>query len=1199
MRVKQIELVGFKSFSDKTVLRLHDGVTCIVGPNGCGKSNVVDAFKWVLGEQSVKSLRGEKMEEVIFQGSSTIKQKGMAEVTMQIFFSGKQSAEDNNGSASDTSVPRDEASVSRRLYRSGESEYLLNKSQCRLKDIKDVFLDTGLDVKSYSILDQGRVTEIINTKPQERRFLIEEVAGVMKYKVRKTEALSKLESSKQNLQRINDIVHEVKRQINSLDRQVKKAERYKRLNGELSSVELRIAKREYVRLHGILHELSVEIERLKETDSLKRSALSTIENQLEAKRLELAGKEKTLAELENSLYSKEKEISESEKHVAILKTAIDNRIADIARLSAQQGDFDKKNEDLISKLGGFDADISAFASAMSGLTDELGEKRETLLSLELSIGDKESGLEEKRRGLFRVSEIVSQKRNELHKLQSSFETLQYRESASAKDFETVRDGIAASEESIRAEVEHITALQCRLSAIQSERDALRTETENLNRDIESKKNLLASEREALASNMARVGSLKELAFDKSLMDVLTEAVPAARRTALAGEGPSGLSADCPVLSDIISTEKEYEKAIEAALSERINSILLKNVDDILAATAVIRERNLARTALLYTGFSFEHSAPGSEEPFSGIIGKASDFISFENSEMQGPAGRILENTLIAKDLQSAIAYRNQKASLQYVLVTLDGEVIDRDGVILAGQGKDILKRKREIKELQAAVQEQQSLINTFENDLSVATGTLSEKNELLTNAGNTLVGIEKELSVAEHSLKNLYEEAERKQRKVSFLNSELATITGEKESLGTLISAKSEEIGLYEKERDSVNQSIAAMQESIGSVRAEYEAARSEVTDLQLSITSHREKLESLQREKASIADALKELDLSRKAAFREADEAALRLSDAAAELQGYEDAIKVLVIAADVMRRERASQKESIDNESRALVEENNSLKNMRFEIDAISSQLADANAKAIENRLRAENIETSIAQRYGVSIKDEEIATEGFDVAVDEEQVNQLSEKIRDLGPVNLGTIEEYEELKNRYDFLTKQQQDLTLSIAELEEAISRINASTRRKLREAYDALRAKFAEVFQTLFGGGRADIVLTDEENILESGIDIIAQPPGKKLQNLNLLSGGEKALTSLSLLFAGFLIKPSPLCILDEVDAPLDESNTVRFAQTIKGLSKDTQFIIITHNRSTMEVADYIYGITMEEPGVSKAISLQFAEIEK
>ncbi|MGD0282664.1 MAG: chromosome segregation protein SMC [Dissulfurispiraceae bacterium] len=1202
MRVKQIELVGFKSFSDKTVLSLHNGVTCIVGPNGCGKSNVVDAFKWVLGEQSVKSLRGEKMEEVIFQGSETVKQKGMAEVTLQISFSGKQ--DNNNGNTSDSNTPGDEASVSRRLYRSGESEYLHNRSQCRLRDIKDIFLDTGLDVKSYSILDQGRVSEIINSKPQDRRFLIEEVAGVMKYKVRKAEALSKLESSKLNLQRISDIIYEVKRQINSLDRQVKKAERYKRLNGELKCIELRIAKREYVRLYSILQELSVETEKLRETDSLKRGTLSSVENQIEAKRLELTGKERALADLENSLYTKEKEISESEKRVAILKTAIESKRDYIERLSAQQGEFEKKNEDLTVKLGSIDANASALSSGMSGLADELSDKREALLSLESSIADKESGVESKRKDLFSISEIVSQKRNDLHKLESSFETLQYRESASAKDVETVRSGIASTEESIRTAGEHITALKAELTAMQSRGESLKTETERLNIEIESRKSLLAAERETLASNMARLDSLKELAFDKSLMDVLSEAMPSARLTGRhttgAEEASSGLSADCPVLSDVISTESKYERAIEAALSERINSILLKSVDDILAAAAVIKERNLGRTALFYSAWSVERQASNDGQTASGhgIIGRASDFISFENSDMQGPAGMILDNTLVVSDLETAIALREQNASHHYAFVTLDGELIDRDGVILAGQGKNILKRKREIKELHATTLEQQSRIDAFERDLSVATGALSDKKGSMTTIENSLVAIGKELSVADHSIKSLYEEAERMRRKLEFLNSETAVIAGEKESLSALINVKSEEIALLEYQKDTVNESITALQDSMGSIKTEYEAARSEVTDLQLSITSYREKMESLQREKANIAADLKELNANMETAVRETAEAAERLSESSSELQRYDEDIKALVIDADMMRREKSMQKETIDAERQALVEESHSLKTIRIEIDELSLQLADANTKAVENRLRAENIESGIAQKYGVEIKLEEIATEGFDLAEDEGQLNQLNEKIRDLGPVNLGTIEEYDELKKRYEFLTQQQQDLTLSIAELEEAISRINTSTRRKLREAYDELRTKFTEVFLALFGGGKADIVLTDEENILESGIDIIAQPPGKKLQNLNLLSGGEKALTSLSLLFAGFLIKPSPLCILDEVDAPLDESNTGRFAQMIKGLSKDTQFIIITHNRATMEVADHLYGITMEQAGVSKAISLQFAEIE-
>ena len=1193
MKVKQLEIVGFKSFADKTVLRLHDGVTCIVGPNGCGKSNVVDAFKWVLGEQSVKSLRGEKMEEVIFQGSATVKQKGMAEVNLQISLPGKQDP-DSNGHAADSAGDRDSTFVSRRLYRSGESEYLINKSQCRLMDIRNIFLDTGLDVKSYSILDQGRVTDLINAKPQDRRFLIDEIAGVMKYKTRKTEALSKLESSKQNLQRINDIVHEKRRQINSLDRQVKRAERHKRLNAELKCIELRFAKREYLRLSGILQELSAEIEKLREADSLKRGTLSTIENLIETKRLEMAGKEKALAELESLFYVKEKEIAESDKQSAILKSAIENRRADIERLSAHQRELDYKKEDLQRKFSGIDTSADALSADMAVMADELSEKRELLSSFESSLGDKELLIEEKRKELFSISEIVSQKRNDLYKLQASSGTLQYRESASSKEFETVRSGIAAAEESISGALENIAVIKGRLESIHSEKEILRDETEKLNREMESQKNLLASEREALASNMARLNSLKEMAFDKSLMDVLLEAVAVARHPANAGEYPSGLSADCLVLSDGISTEREYERAIEAALSDKINSILLRSIEDVLAAVSVIKERNLGRTALLYPGFTGNGQAPefdAQSTTLDGIIGMASHFINVENREMKGLAGMILENTLIVRDLQSAIAFRKQKTS-NFALVTLEGEVIDRDGVILAGQGKDILKRKREIKELHATILEQQSLITVYENDLSIGVGTLSDKKESLITIEGILVDIEKELSVADHSLKGLRDENESKRRKLAILSSEIAEITEEKESLKALIASKSDEIGLSEKERDIINESITELQDSIGTVRTEYETAKSEVTELQIIMTSHREKIQALQREKINISVALRELEKTRETAVREAGEAEKRILESASKVERYEEILKDLVVEAAAISREKTIQKEAIEVENQVLVTESNSLKSIRIEIDALSQQLSETNSAAIEHRFRAETIENDIANKYGIDIKHEEVTIEGFDLTEDKEQMNQFNQKIRDLGPVNPGTIEEFEELKNHYDFLTRQQQDLILSIAELEEAISRINASTRRKLREAFDALKAKFAEVFRALFEGGKADMILTDEGNILESGIEIIAQLPGKKLQNLNLLSGGEKALTSLSLLFAGFLIKPSPLCILDEVDAPLDESNTVRFAQMVKGLSKDTQFIVITHNRATMEVADYLYGVTMEDKGVSKAISL-------
>ncbi|MBZ0155141.1 MAG: chromosome segregation protein SMC [Alphaproteobacteria bacterium] len=1186
MRIKQIELIGFKSFADKVTFRLHHGVTCIVGPNGCGKSNVVDSFRWVLGEQSAKSLRGEKMEEVIFQGSANVKPKGMAEVSLIITQGNAGTDENGNGHSPAPASPRDEVIVSRRLYRSGESEYLINKKQCRLKDIKDIFLDTGLDVKSYSIMDQGKVSEIINTKPQDRRYLIEEVAGVMKYKVRKAEALSKLESSKQNLQRINDIVHEVRRQINSLDRQVKKAERYKRLSEEMREIELRMGKRDYVRLSEVLEALQAEIERLGEIDSSKRGALSSLENQIETKRLEMVEKEKALTALENDLYAKEREIAEAEKLVAVLKTEMENKRNTISRLTLQQEGFDARREELLRRTGEIEDTVRTLSASMTELSEELRERKASLTEMELVIGDREGEIEEKRRELFRVSETLSHKKNELQKLLSSLETLTYRESSSLRDRESIQEGLAALEKTIGAGEEGVRAARGRRTELLAEQDALVEETERVTAEIEDRKALLSRERESLASNTSRLHSLKELTVDRSLMDLLAES-----RESLHFSGQ--------VLSDIVSAGKEYEKAVEAALSEKINSLLLSEAEDIIAAVRLIKEKNLGKTALLYSGFDAgegkRESTPLGHE---AVIGKVSDFISFENSDFREAAGRILENTYIVRDLQSAIEIRKTHPLRNSILATLDGEVIDRDGVILAGQGKDILKRKREIRELQRTVEQQQALIATAENEVSTLTSLLAGRKELLRTVRNSVVEVEKEISLSEHSLQGQREESERKRRRLSFLDTETAALAEEKETLTGLIAAKEEEIGRVEKERESLNEGITTLQSSIASVKAEYEEARSSLTDIKLTLGSHKEKIEALQREGEHLRRTIQELERSKESAEREIRETETRLTDSAVELRNREEGIRALVGEADRMRQERAARKEVIETENRTLLEESNALRALRAEIDSVAQEMAAARSKEVEHRLRRENRESSLMQKYGIEIGQEEVVLEGFDAQEDSEKAAQLGEKIRDLGPVNLGTIEEYEELKTRYDFLTQQQQDLNMSIAELEEAISRINASTRRKLREAYDALRTKFAEVFTLLFGGGKADIVLTDEENILESGLDIVAQPPGKKLQNIHLMSGGEKALTSLTLLFAGFLIKPSPLCILDEVDAPLDESNTFRFSQMIRELSRDTQFIVITHNKTTMEAADYLYGITMEEPGVSKALSLQFAGTE-
>ncbi len=1191
MKIREIELNGFKSFGDRTVISLHDGVTIIVGPNGCGKSNIVDAFRWVLGEQSARSLRGERMDEVIFQGSSSRKPKGMAEVQLSILLAPSPPKDESSaaelsgkdGAAGDSIV------VARRLYRSGESDYLLNKRSCRLKDIKDLFLDTGLDVKSYSILDQGRIGEILNSKPIDRRFLIEEVAGVMKYKARKAEALSKLESSKENIQRINDIVHEVRRQLNSLDRQVRKAERYKRLIDELKEIELRIARREFLHLSEQLAGVTAELEQFHEKDASKRAELSTAENELETRRVGMLDKEKILTALEQTLYEKERAVSEAEKRIAVLKTTVENIRNTIARLSSIETEGAAKKIELAERLVELEDREQSHQAHIEQISEALREKREATAAIEAAIAEQETALEEKRKALFSASDRLSSRRNELSRLQSSSETLAYKESVALRDMEGIAQGIAAAEAGMAEADAQVAARNTEIARLKAEVGQFAEEAEALRCQIEEKKAALAQERELLAANASRIDSLRDLLVDRTLLDFLTDS---GNRLQVSGT----------TLSDLLSADKEHELAIEAALSEKLNALILERPEDVLAAVEVVREKQLGQTTIFYTGIGEKPGVRRSESStiagHPAVLGKASDFIKAEHVAAEHAVRHVLDHVYIARDIRSAIDAFQAHPDIPCVLVTLGGELISSTGFITAGQGKHILKRKREIKELRQTVEKQQAAISTIEQELLLLNETLTVCVDSIREAEAAAVEAEKKVSLLQHQQCVHREDRERRERRRSFLDTELVTIATEKETLKTALAEKNRDISQLEIEHQTVNVAMAAIQALLAGVREEYEQERTHIEDMRLEIASFTEKLIAVSREKQATEDAISETEEKNSIAAEDIAANTAKIADSATKLMEMENSIKSNVEEAATLRQAREHQREAIAAEKEGLLGFENGLRKLRAGIDELSQQLADRRSLSVELRMKLEAIETGMRQKYGIEIVQTEIALEGFDLGEDTEKVESLNEKIRELGPVNLGTLEEYDELKNRHDFLTKQQEDLTMSIAELEEAIARINQTTRRKLRESYESLRSKFTEVFTTLFGGGRADIVLTDEENILEAGLDIIAQPPGKKLQNINLLSGGEKALTSLSLLFAGFLLKPSPLCILDEADATLDESNTTRFAQMIRELSRDTQFVVITHNRTTMEAADNLYGITMEEPGASKTISLQLSEIE-
>jgi chromosome segregation protein len=1176
MRIEKIELIGFKSFAEKTSFQLHPGITCIVGPNGAGKSNIVDSFRWVLGEQSAKSLRGEKMEEVIFNGSSTKKPRGMSEVNLLLSF---DSPEQGNGDAHNITT------VARRLYRSGESEYLINRTQCRLRDIKDLFLDTGLEIKSYSILEQGRIGEILNSKPQERRFLIEEVAGVMKYKVRKAEALSKLESSRLNLQRINDIVTEVRRQINALDRQVRKAERYKKLSAEMRSIELKIAKRDYAALKESLERIVAEHRSLKEEDALLRAELNRTENNIETKRIGLLDKEKSLDLLSSELQGLEKEIAEAERMIAVSTTESGNLTEYLSKLAQQESDIVQKitlTENRKMELASIEMDLG---SEMDSLRHELAEKNDSIKSLESELSEKEDFIESKRREIFRTAEEMSHLRNEVGRLLTSIENLEKKHAATLNESASAKEHLERVEASLRDTDGTLANRNNDLLLLNEQKRALTAEIEHFAAGMEQSRDALLKVREDLASATSRLHSLLEILHEDLSKEVLAEHLQVMASVA-----------------EIIDVDEEYEKAIENALAEKVNGFVVQSFEEISSAAPALKEKGIRRTAFIPLDVATEEwneaTLSDPEALRDVLVGRAADVVRIQSGDglFSTLVKSLLAHVLIVRDLPGALSLLSEfrrKGNSPFTLVTLDGETLEPSGAVSVGEGKGILKRKRETRELETLIERKRSEMEHLSATLTRMEGSLQDGKVSLKNIESSIVDTEKEISLLRLTAQNRNEEKERISRKLAYLNIEREEILRERESLKEAVAEKEAETAKIAARKEEAEQLVSAMQKEIAENRDRYETERASVTELRLSLNSCRERGESIKKEMEASAEALADLSTAQENLVGERADIDSRVRQCAEDVGKSNERMKGLVVNADRLKTVIAESREVTRSESEDLIHSEQELKAYRTKLDSLTAAIGEADVSMAEHRLKIETLSTGISQNYGVEISS--LESEAV-VPEDEERIGEIRTKIQELGPVNLGTLEEYDELKTRYDFLTKQQDDLNKSISELEEAIAKINSTTRKKLREAFELLNAKFAEVFVLLFGGGKAGLVMTDENNILDSGIDIIAQPPGKKLQNISLLSGGEKALTALSLLFAGFLIKPSPLCILDEVDAPLDESNIGRFAKMLRELAGRIQFIVVTHSRATMEAADYIYGITMEEPGVSKVISMQLVE---
>ena len=690
--------------------------------------------------------------------------------------------------------------------------------------------------------------------------------------------------------------------------------------------------------------------------------------------------------------------------------------------------------------------------------------------------------------------------------------------------------------------------------------------------IENLRDTLSRLKEELASCISRTDSLKEIISDGSARDLLS------------GDSNFSLLA---FISDVIEIEDEYEKAAESVLSEKINSFILPSFNDIENAIATLKKKELGRTAFIPVDPAANFVSAGAPE---GSIGKMLDFVRMKE-EFSRVAESLFGNIFLVKDLKTAINLASSGHNLFFV--TLDGDVVEPTGTVIAGEVKGIFRRKREIRDLQSAIEQNRDRINQVQAEFRSAQQMMEMKEADLKNIENALVSKEKEVSLLKLTAENYREERERRSRKLAYIALEMEQTAREKESIEKNLIEEDAEIRSVDLKKTELERQGASLQEEISEKKSSLEECRGEVTDIRLAIASLKERVESVGKEKENVAREITESNRKREFLSEEISSVQSRIHQRETETAANEETIKSLVSVADEYRKEISEKKEVMDSENQELLHAEQGLKLLRNQITSLSQKISELDIQKAEHKLKMDTLSENIRQNYGLAI--DVIEVESL-TEEDEKRLNELKEKIRELGPVNLGTLEEYEELRTRYEFLKNQQDDLNKSIAELEEAITKINITTRKRLREAFEALKIKFSEVFLVLFGGGRAELVMTDENNILETGIDIIAQPPGKRLQNINLLSGGEKTLTALSLLFASFLIKPTPLCILDEADSALDEMNTEKFSNILKDFSKDTQFIVVTHNRNTMNVADHIYGITMEEAGSSRVISMQLVE---
>ena len=1249
MRLNRLEIAGFKSFPDRSELTFDHGVTAIVGPNGCGKSNVVDALTWVLGEQSAKSLRGDRMEDVIFGGSDARKPTAAAEVRLRLSGVAARGPSDGGGQArmpvpvaldtdgglhggaalavEEEDVPlivRD-VELMRRLYRSGESEYLIDGENCRLRDVQDLLMDSGLGVKAYAVIEQGKIGQILSARPTDRRQLIEEAAGVTKYKSRRRAAELKLEAAQQNLTRVDDIVYEVEKQRGALKRQAAKARRYKRLREQLRQWE----KVQFARRYRLLNE-AIDAARARLTDARTResaadTALAALETTLERLRLELTEADAATTAAREAAHASELENGRLQQQVTFDKRQIEQLTLSAAEIASEVEQLEARREparvELEARREAAANALAARHDAAEALKAEELEYAEVQRHIEGLEGDVEAARSEVfaavnaatalRHAMERAGAAKERIREQLARLEAESGDLRVEAMRAEQDREAAEDGMArarAAMESLRVD--------------RAEREAA-LGTARVER--ESRAGELRAMETGLAGLSARLKSLEEL-------DAARAEYGDGARLILA-EAPAAEIAHMGSVADYLEVDGHHERAVEASFGELLQHVVVRSHDQAAAGIRLAESHNAGRVGFVVAGSSQRGAAGQPGEAIAGAR-RLLDVVRV-NGPAEGAIRDVLAEAWIADDFETA---RTLAAQVRGPVATLHGEVFDGTSRIEGGtraEARGILTTKREIKELR----ERSDAQRLEAERLRVAVAALDE---LVATTSAAIVSLQQEQHQQEKStvgfdlqVGNARTAAERVARKQDQIANERRTCEEEIRVQDARQDEAQASIARIEHDQREADTQLNEAQRRLFEARERMQAQSVRTAEAKAIHAGLVERASGLAADVGRLEEAGRELetrvarrsdDLQRTHARIEELRAAVVTAEAAldAGLRTF-DELREQVRTADersVTIREAFTAHESRIREARRLVESVRA-EAARFDVarataEADLTHVAEACLEAVQATIEAVSAEIEELERTGALASPKpvddapdaaEVEEEGAAVSSDaapaesapapaaamtaDDMVADLRTKIERMGAVNMMAIDQFDDLESRHAFLTTQRKDLVDSIAATNDAIKKIDKTTKERFREAFAAINENFAITFSTLFGGGRAGLVLLDENDQLESGIDMIAQPPGKRLQSVQLLSGGEKALTAMALMFAIFRYKPSPFCLLDEIDAPLDDANIGRFVEMLQAMQDSTQFILITHNRKTMEIANRLYGVTMEEPGVSKLISVQ------